>query len=233
MKPSVILFDVNETMLNMSPLKKKINRLLGNSQGFRIWFGMLLHHSLVDNCTTQYHYFTTIAHATLDMAAKALKKSIGEKEKKEALETINELPAYPDVAKGLKLLKQHGFRLATLTNSPTATLAAQLKYAGITAYFEATLSIDTIQKYKPALQTYQWAIQQLSVSADDVMLVAAHGWDITGALQAGLQAAFVERKGQSLYPLSAPPQVIGKDLVDVANKIISTFATVGAHANNN
>lgn len=223
MKPTVIIFDVNETMLDMSPLKKKVDSLLGSSKGFRIWFGMLLHYSLVDNCTTQHHDFIAIANATLDMAAKALKKSIGEKEKKEALATIKELSAYPDVAKGLKLLKQNGFRLATLTNSPSATLAAQLKHAGLTDYFEATLSIDAIKKYKPALETYKWAVEQLSVSADDAMLVAAHGWDIAGALQAGLQAAFIERKGQSLYPLSAPPQIIGKDLVDVANKIISTY----------
>jgi len=41
-KPLVILFDVNETLLDMSPLKEKINTVLGNKEGFRIWFGMLL-----------------------------------------------------------------------------------------------------------------------------------------------------------------------------------------------
>ena len=65
--------------------------------------------------------------------------------------------------------------------------------------------------------------KQLSINVGDAMLVAAHGWDIAGALQAGMQAAFVERKGQSLYPLSAKPQFIGKDIEDVANKIVSHY----------
>ena len=207
----------------MSPLKKKINSLLGSSKGFRIWFGMLLQYSLVDNCTNSYHDFTAIANATLDMAAKALKKSIDDKEKKEALAPMKELSAYPDVANGLKILRQNGFRLATLTNSPATTLAAQLKYAGLTEYFEATLSVDTIKKYKPALETYKWATEQLSVNVSEAMLVAAHGWDIAGALQAGLQAAFIEREGQSLYPLAFNPQFAGKDLIEVANKIISHY----------
>ncbi|MDQ6757422.1 MAG: haloacid dehalogenase type II [Bacteroidota bacterium] len=220
MKPSTIIFDVNETMLDMSPLKKNVNALLGSSEGFRIWFGMLLHYSLVDNCTANYHDFTVIANATLDMAAKAVNKSISEKEKKEALSAIKELPAYPDVSKGLKLLKQSGFKLATLTNSPITTLAAQLKFAGIIEYFDATLSVDSVKKYKPSSKTYQWAAEQLSVKLNETMLVAAHGWDIAGALQAGMQAAFIERKGQSLYPLSPLPQIEGKDLVDVAKKIL-------------
>lgn len=222
MKP-VILFDVNETMLNMSPLKKKINRLLGSSKGFRTWFGMLLQYSLVDNCTDNYHDFTNIASATLDMAAEALMADLDEKEKKAALQSIKELPAYDDVPKGLKLLKENGFRLATLTNSPTNTLVAQLQYAELTEYFEATLSIDTIKKYKPSLETYKWAADQLSADVSEAILVAAHGWDIAGALQAGLQAAFIERKGQSVYPLASKPTFTGKDFVDIAKQIISRY----------
>jgi len=81
-KPSVIIFDVNETLLDMSPLKKKINSLLNSSKGFRIWFGMLLQYSLVDNCTGSYHDFLSIANATLDMTAKALKTDVDENEKR-------------------------------------------------------------------------------------------------------------------------------------------------------
>lgn len=219
-KPSVILFDVNETLLDMSPLKKKVNNILNSKRGFRIWFGMLLQYSLVDNCTGQYHDFSTIADATLAMAAKALEKEIEEDEKKEALALMKNLSAYADVEKGLKLLKEAGFRLATLTNSPMPTLTAQLQHAGLTTYFEATLSIDAVQKYKPATESYQYAAQTLGVSTSEIITVAAHGWDIAGAMQAGLQAAFIERKGQSLYPLASKPQFVCEDLVEFANAII-------------
>lgn len=156
-KPLVILFDVNETMLDMTPLKEKVNALMGTKDGFRIWFGMLLQYSLVDNSTGVYHEFPAIADATLDMAAKTLGKKLKEGDKKAALGLIKQLKAYPDVEKGLELLKGAGYRLATLTKSPMQTQTAQLAYAGLTKYFEKTFSIDEVKKYKPALETYQYA----------------------------------------------------------------------------
>jgi len=220
-KTSVILFDVNETLIDMSPLKKRVNHLLGTKNGFRIWFGMLLQYSLVDNCTNQYHDFSVIASATLGMAARSLNITIEQKEILAALSVIKELEAYPEVEKGLKILQKGGFRLATLTNSPARVLLEQLDNSRLTEYFELKLSIDTIKKYKPAKQTYHWAAKQLKVNPDEIIMVAAHGWDIAGALQAGLQAGFIERKGQSLYPLATMPYFIGKDLIEIANSIVS------------
>jgi 2-haloacid dehalogenase len=221
MRPTVILFDVNETLLDMSPLKKKVNSILDSKCGFRIWFGMLLQYSLVDNCTGQYHDFSAIADATLDMAAKTFGKKIKEQDKKEALGLIKQLKAYPDVEKGLSMLKAAGYRLATLTNSASQTQMAQLNHAGLSKYFEQTLSIDEVKKYKPALESYQYAAKALGVNTGDMVMVAAHGWDIAGALAAGMQAGFIERKGQSLYPLAPPPQYTGKDLAELAHSIIN------------
>lgn len=218
-RPLVILFDVNETLLDLAPLKENINKVLHNEQGFKIWFGMLLQHSLVDTFINEYHDFTVIAKATLSMAATTLGTDINEKEKKDALSSITQLNAYPDVPKGLQILKEAGFRLATLTNSPPSTLLAQLEHADIKHYFDNTLSIDSVKKYKPALETYQYAARTLGVAENEILMVAAHGWDIAGALHAGMQGAFIEREGQSLYPLSASPQYSERDMVAIANAI--------------
>jgi len=219
-KPLVILFDVNETLLDMSPLKNKINVILGNKEGFRIWFGILLQYSLVDNSTGSYHEFSVIADATLDMAAKTLGRAITQQNKRQALALITQLKAYPDVEKGLSMLKAAGYRLATLTNSASKTQMLQLKYAGLSKYFEETFSVDEIKKYKPAPESYQYAAKSLGVNTEEMLLVAAHGWDIAGALAAGMQAGFIERNGQSLYGLSTKPQYTGIDLVEVAKAII-------------
>jgi len=60
----------------------------------------------------------------------------------------------------------------------------------------------------------------IGVEIGQLRLVAAHGWDILGAMQAGCAAAFVARKGQSLLPLVKPPDVIGPNLLAVAEKIL-------------
>ena len=215
-KPTLILFDVNETLLDMAPLKKNINTLLNDAQGFQVWFAMLLQYSLVDSCIKNYHDFSEIADATLEMAANSFKAEADAEQRKKALSVLTELPAYPDVAPALKLLKDKGFRLATLTNSPPATQDKQLQSAVLYNFFEARLSVDTLNIYKPALQTYEWAVKQLGAKKEETLLVAAHGWDVAGAIAAGLQTAFIKREGKSLYPLAPQPDYLGNDLMEIA-----------------
>ncbi len=219
----VLVFDVNETLLDMGPLKKAINALLNEEQGFRIWFGMLLHYSTVSNAIGHYYNFTEIATATLDMAATSLHKEVTEDQIKETLSIITTLQTYPDVIKGLHILKENGFRLITLTNSPKSALEKQLANSDLTDYFEQALSIDAIQKYKPAKETYLWAAVKLDVSPEDMMLIAAHAWDIAGASNAGLTTGFIAREGQSLYPLSNKPDFVATDILAMAEQLISTY----------
>jgi 2-haloacid dehalogenase len=222
-KKPVLVFDVNETLLDMSPLKKAVIALLEDEQGFRIWFGMLLHYSTVSNHIGQYHNFSTIAAATLDMAALSLHKKVTEDQIKETLSIITSLKAYPDVIKGLQLLKEHGFRLATLTNSPESALKKQLANSDLTIYFEQALSVDAIKKYKPAKETYLWAAKKLAVEPAELMLIAAHGWDIAGAIHAGLATGFIAREGQSPYPLSNKPDYVASDILAMAEQLVAAF----------
>ena len=219
----VIVFDVNETLLDMTPLKKSVNELLGEEQGFKIWFGMLLHYSTVSNSIEEYNDFTTIATATLKMAAVSMNKKVSEDQVKETLSLIKTLQSYPDVAKGLTVLKENGFRLITLTNSPDGALQAQLENSKLTHFFEQALSIDSLGKYKPAPETYQWAAKQLKVKPEEMLLVAAHGWDIAGATHAGLATGFVAREGQSLYSLSKDPNFIAEDILKMAEKLVAAY----------
>ena len=219
----VIVFDVNETLLDMTPLKKSVNELLGEEQGFKIWFGMLLHYSTVSNNIEEYNDFTTIASATLKMAAISMKKEVSDDQIKNALSLIKTLQTYPDVEKGLTLLKENGFRLITLTNSPDGALQAQLENSKLTHFFEQALSIDALGKYKPAPETYRWAAEKLAVTPEEMLLVAAHGWDIAGASHAGLATGFVAREGQSLYSLSKDPDFIADDILKMAEKLVAAY----------
>jgi 2-haloacid dehalogenase len=64
------------------------------------------------------------------------------------------MPAHPDVPAGLKQLKDAGFRLVTLSNSPQGAQVIQLRHAGIDGFFEKLLSVDLVRRYKPAPQVY-------------------------------------------------------------------------------
>ena len=220
-QPKVVLFDVNETLLDMSKLKLAVTKAFGNRFAFKQWFGLLLQYSLVDTVTGSYHPFNLIAEAALDMAAEKLEeKPLKPARKREIMGLLTELPAHKDIPKGLEILLDSGIRLVAFTNSPRAILDEQLRYAGIIHYFEQGLSIDAGHRYKPHFDTYRTAVQTVGVLPVEAARVAAHGWDVAGALQAGLAAGFIARPGQELYPLAPPPTYSGKTLVEVARQIV-------------
>jgi 2-haloacid dehalogenase len=225
-KSKVILCDVNETLLDMSKLKKALINAFNNKAAFHQWFGLLLQYSLVDTVTNTYHDFRTIGDAALDMTAAMLQeRSLKSAEKHKLLDLMAELPAHKDVPEGLKMLMNAGYSLVAFTNSTRSVLDKQLRYADIIHYFEQGLSVDDQRLYKPYLNTYHTAARQAGApDPTTAIMIAAHGWDITGALHAGLQAGFIARKGQTLYPLAPSPTFEGKTLVEVAKQIIAQKA---------
>jgi len=134
------------------------------------------------------------------------------------------LPAHKEVRDGLDLLRKAGFRLVTLTNSSPKAVAQQLKHAGLSEFFERAFSVDPVRRFKPAAEAYRHVASELSVPIGSLRLVAAHAWDVIGALQVGCLAAFVARPGKVLYPLGPKPDVVGPDLRAVAAQIIKVDA---------
>jgi 2-haloacid dehalogenase len=224
-KSKVILFDVNETLLDMSKLKNALMKAFNNKAAFQQWFGLLLQYSLVDTVTSHYHDFRTIGDAALDMTANMLQeRSLKSAERHKLLDLMTELPAHKDVPEGLNMLSKAGYSLVAFTNSTRSVLDQQLRYADLIHYFEQGLSVDDQRRYKPQPDTYLTAARQAGADPSSTIMIAAHGWDITGALHAGLAAGFIARKGQTLYPLAPSPTYQGKTLIEVAKQIIAQKA---------
>jgi 2-haloacid dehalogenase len=135
---------------------------------------------------------------------------------------MSSLPAHPEVPSALADLARTRLRLVALTNSVQPTAEAQLASAGLSDFFEVVLSADSTGHLKPAPQPYHAVAERCGVPIAQVRLVAAHAWDIAGALAAGCQAAFVARPGMVLSPLDEPPDITGPDLAAVAEQIIRT-----------
>ena len=117
------------------------------------------------------------------------------------------------------LTSKKGYKLITLTNSSDAGIAAQLKNANLSEYFDGSLTVQTLEIFKPDLKVYEWAQQQMNVAPEDAMLIAAHAWDIAGADKAGWQTAYILRPGKALYPLANKPDLTGGDLLEIVDKI--------------
>ena len=221
-RPKVIFFDVNETLLDLAPLKESVAQALdGKKELVSLWFTTLLQYSLVVTVGEQYRDFSEIGAATLRMVAKNQNINLTEEKARQVLKPMLSLPAHPDVAPALARLKQGGFRLVTLTNSSNKAVEAQMTYSGLKQYFEKLWSVEDISLYKPHLKVYQWASEKMDVKPEECMLVAAHGWDVAGARWAGWQTAFISLPGQQLYPLAEEPEIVAPTLLQVAEKLLA------------
>lgn len=130
------------------------------------------------------------------------------------------LPPHAEVRDALKRVQEAGLRMVTLTNSSQRTVEEQLKNADLSNYFERKFSVDSVRRYKPAPETYQMVAKELKVRTGGLRLVAAHAWDVIGALQAGCAAAFVARAGKVLNPVAGQPDIVAADLRAAAEEII-------------
>lgn len=218
-RPKVLLFDVNETLLDLAPLKASVNDVLQDPHGSTLWFTTLLQYSLVLTVNEQYATFQDIGAATLQMLARNRDITLKIDDAKSALSVMKSLPPHSDVAPALEKLKKMGFRLATLTNSSQTGIDAQLEFAGLSHFFERALSVESVRKYKPHKDVYEWAVRELGVDPNDCMMVAAHGWDVAGARWAGLRTAFIARPGQQLFPLAEAPDLDCSDLAALCDRL--------------
>jgi 2-haloacid dehalogenase len=220
----VCVFDVNETLLDLGALDPHFERLFGDAGVRRAWFLQLLQSALVATVTGAYSDFGTIGGAALDMVAEREGIDLSEEERQRILGGMRELPPHPEVAGSLDRLRDAGLRLATLTNSTQQVAEAQMESSGLRGYFEQILSADAVKRLKPAPEPYRMAAESLGVEIGQVRLVAAHSWDVAGALRAGCAAAFVARQGMVLDPLVERPDVVGGDLAQVADRILEAEA---------
>jgi 2-haloacid dehalogenase len=218
LKPQVIFFDVNETLLDLKPVRESVGQALGDRPELvPLWFTTLLQYSLVTTVADHYRDFGEIAVACLQMTAANQGIELDEATAKKAVAPIRSLPAHPDVIPALERLDAAGYRLFALTNSSQAAAADQLKNAGIASYFEQALSVESVGLYKPHTQVYRWAAEQAGVGVSDCLLVAAHGWDVAGASWASMQSAFVARAGQQPFPLGPTSDLEVKSLTELAD----------------
>jgi 2-haloacid dehalogenase len=220
----LIVFDVNETLLDLNALDPYFEKAFGRASFRTLWFATVLRNSLVSTIIGQYEDFGVIAGASLDMTARQNGLVLSDENRSTILGAIRSLPAHPDVVPGLDKLKEAGFRLFTLTNSPPHVVEAQLNNSDLAGYFEKSFSVDTVRMFKPAAEVYRMAARELDVPVAGIRLVAAHDWDVVGALNAGCAAAFIARPGKVLNPLLPQPDIIGLNLVEVAEKIIQSDA---------
>jgi 2-haloacid dehalogenase len=218
-RPALLLFDVNQTLLDLAPLQASIRTVLPGADSPKLWFTATLQHAMAMSLAGQHAPLPEIGAAVLRMLAEGRGVTLSQQAAASVLRPLSRLPAHPDVAPALARLRAAGVRMAALSNSTTAGLRAQLGYAGLASYLDAAFSVEEVGVYKPHPRVYLQAAHRMRVAPAQTMLVAAHGWDVAGAAWAGLQSAFVSREGEHPFPLAPAPTLEVPHLGALADRL--------------
>jgi 2-haloacid dehalogenase len=222
-KPCIV-FDVNETLLDLETMNPIFERIFGEKQAMRLWFANLILYSEALTLANAYAPFTEIGAAVMQMLAGTRGITISADQKRELTDRFATMPPHPEVRATLGQLRDAGFRLFTLTDNLLEIQTRQLEHGGIVQYFERRFSVDqAVRRHKPAPEAYAYVEAQLGVRPSDLLLVASHTWDTIGAVAAGWHAALIKRPGNNLLNVGPQPDLIGEDLSEIGEQLTERY----------
>jgi len=220
--PSILVFDVNETLLDIEYISPVFERVFNDRKIMREWFNQLILYSDAVTLSGPYVTFFDLGQGILKMLGTIHGVKVTASDIDDLRTRMLTMPAHPDVLAGLKQLKDAGFRLVSFTNSPPDQKASPLKNAGLSDWFERSFSVDRVRRFKPAAQGYHLVAEELNVAPSSLCMIAAHVWDTIGAQSVGYSGALITRSGNAplLVDKLPQPQIVAPDLPGVAVQAI-------------
>lgn len=218
-RPRLIVFDVNETLSDMSGLANRFADLGVPPALAGTWFASLLRDGFALTVTGANPGFADVAATSLAAALTTHRVQDVDAAVQQIMDAFTSLPVHGDTVDGITALAAANLRLVTLTNGSATVAQGLLERNGIAEHFERLLSVQDTTGWKPAPAAYAYALEVCDVAADDAMLVAVHPWDIHGAQHAGLMTAYLNRTGAPYPGYFHRPDIQVASLVELAEQL--------------
>jgi 2-haloacid dehalogenase len=211
--PAVVIFDVNETLSDLTPLAARFEEAGAPAELLGTWFAATLRDGIALAASGSYADFRDVGRANLLQLLPTPEAA------DHLLDGFAALPVHPDVPEGLRVLGEAGVRIATLTNGSVQIARGLLARAGLESLVERYLDVSEARRWKPAPDPYLYACGELGVEPARAVLLAVHPWDIHGARRAGLRSAWLDRRGLPYPEVFEPPDWSGRDLPSLARAL--------------
>src|SRR5208282_404175 len=176
------VFDAYGTLFDVNSASRTAQDTLGEKwQALaELWRAKQLQYTWLRGLGGRHSDFWQVTGDALDFAMASFQ--IADSALRERLMNLYlSLSTYPEVAGTLQRLKAGGMKLAILSNGTPAMLAAAAANAGIAKQFDAILSVEEVQIYKPHPAVYRLACERLNVSAGSICFLSSNGWDAYSA----------------------------------------------------
>ncbi|RZM33644.1 MAG: haloacid dehalogenase type II [Sphingomonas sp.] len=217
----LIVFDVNETLLDVDTLDPLFAHIFSEPGRVREWFAQVILYSEALSLAGPYVPFGKLGGGVLRMLGQIHGVTVTDGHVRELGMLMADLPVHADVAEGLSVLKDAGCSIVTLTNSPASDGPDPLDRAGLGTMFDRRFTVDAVRRFKPAPATYQLVEDAMGSMPDKTWLVAAHSWDTIGAQAFGWKAALITRGVNAPLVLEGVPQptLVARDIGEAARAI--------------
>lgn len=217
MAPGAVLFDLNGTLIDQSPLAERLSELGAPAGTFDAWFERLLHSAVCLSVVGDPPAFGELAETTLATTFARLGVSA---DPADVLALMGELPLQPDAEEALGVLDEAGIPAAVLTNSEAGSASGVLRHNGVLDRFTGVFAAADAGAYKPLPAPYIAAAVVLGVEPRSAALVAAHAWDVVGAAAAGLEVVWVDRLERT-WPFPSAAATRAGGLTEAARMLVS------------
>lgn len=214
--PAVAVFDVNETLSDLSGLVPRLAEVGAGPEILPAWFAATLRDGFAITAAGGVADFASIGVPTL--ASMLNEESLRESAFESAEHIVGamaDLDLHPDVAPGLRALVEAGVRIMTLSNGAARVAESLLERAGLRDLVEQCLSVADAGRWKPAREAYTYAARCCAADRGELALIAVHPWDIDGARRAGLRTGWVSRAAATYPPFFLAPEATGRDLPEL------------------
>ncbi len=220
-----LAFDVYGTLVDPLRISEPLRSLVGDraDEIAALWRSKQLEYAFRRGLMRHYADFSRCTADALRFALQSSGLSLSEDAQLKLLGRYQELEPFADVLPGLAAMRAQGHRLVAFSNGPVASLEALLGHAGLRDVLDDLVSVDEIKTFKPDPAVYNYLVARTHSRHRDCWLVSSNAWDLIGARNAGLNAAWIRRSETALYdPWGLPPDLEVADLVALSQQMVTT-----------
>ena len=215
-------FDIYGTLIDPHGVTVKLGDLIGDQANdfSQLWRGKQLEYTFRRGLMGNYENFSVCTRNALDYADGIFKTNLDEDAKQSLMQVYRVLPAYDDVPEALDKIRAAGFRMYGFSNGIAEAVSGLLEHAGIADYFDGVVSVDEVKTYKPSPSVYQHFVDSTGSDKNSAWLVSSNPFDVQGAVNFGMQAAWLHRFKDVVFdPWGIEPTIVMDELVEIVERV--------------
>lgn len=220
---AAIAFDVYGTLVDPLEMGERLRPVVGDNLAepmAKLWREKQLEYTFRRGLMRRYENFDVCTRQALDYAAEALGAELSDADRERLIEAYVDLSPFPDVAPGLEAMREAGHTLVAFSNGVEATVRALLERAGVLPLLDGVVSVDDLSSFKPDPEVYRHLCRTLGRQAPETWLVSSNPFDVIGAVNVGMNAAWVRRRPDVAFdPWGIEPDLVVPDLQTLVAKL--------------